>query len=84
MCGLGHPGRTGMAKKAAQREARALEEAIDAGMVKRKGLGRKKREEKRKSLDRGLMEDRGTFKAGIMRVKLGGPKAGGGGKRKGR
>ena len=78
----------GMAKKAAQRDARALEDAVDAGMVKRKGLGRKKREEKRQSLDRGLMEDRGAFKGGIMKVRLG---AGGGsrggaasGKRRGR
>ncbi len=46
------------------------------------GLGKKKREEKRKSLDRGLMEDRGSFRAGVMRVKL--KPGGGGGKKKGR
>ncbi|GAB4822350.1 hypothetical protein N2152v2_009396 [Parachlorella kessleri] len=78
----------GMAKKAAQRDARALEEAIDAGMVKRKGLGRKKREEKRQSLDRGLMEDKGAFKGGIMKVRrgAGGASRGGAaiGKRRGR
>lgn len=75
-----------MAKKAAQREARALEQAIDAGMVKRKGLGKKKREEKRKSLDRGLMEDGGAFRNGMLRVKQrggsGASSSGGGGKRR--
>lgn len=33
----------GMAQVAAKRQARALEEAIEAGMVSRKGLGKKKR-----------------------------------------
>ena len=33
----------GMAKMAAKRQARALEEAIETGMVQRKGLGKKKR-----------------------------------------
>lgn len=65
-----------MAKKAAQREAAALEAAIDAGMLKRKGLGKKKREEKRRSLDRGLMEDRGAFKGGVLKLKApGGPRS---------
>lgn len=36
----------GMAKKAKQREAAALQEAIAAGMVKAKGRGKKQREEK--------------------------------------
>ena len=47
------------------------------------GLGKKKREEKRKSLDRGLMEDRGAFRAGIMRVRPAGPASGGAGGGKG-
>lgn len=59
----------GMAKKAAQREARALEEAVATGMVKQKGAGKKKRREKAAGLDRGLNEDRGAFRGGVMRVR---------------
>lgn len=36
----------GMAKKAKQREAAALQEAIAAGMVKAKGRGKEQRAEK--------------------------------------
>lgn len=35
-----------------------------------KGSGKKKRREKAAALDRGLNEDRGAFRAGIMRVRL--------------
>ena len=61
----------GMAKKKAQRDAVALEEAIAAGMVKRKGMGKKKRAEKRGNVDRGLMEDGGSFRKGVLRVDKG-------------
>lgn len=61
---IGH----GIAKKRAKREAEVLEEAIAAGMVKRKGLGKKKRREKRGGLDRGLVEDGGAFAGGVLRV----------------
>ncbi len=40
----------GMARVGAKREAKALEEAIEAGMVQRKGLGKKKRAEKGETL----------------------------------
>lgn len=36
----------GMAKKQASREAKRLEEAIEAGMVRKKGMGKKKRRER--------------------------------------
>jgi hypothetical protein len=42
---------------------------IAAGMIKQKGMGKKKRREKAKGLDRGLMEDGGAFRPGILRVK---------------
>jgi hypothetical protein len=58
-----------MAKKQAQRADRALQEGIAAGMIKQKGMGKKKRREKAKGLDRGLMEDGGAFRPGILRVK---------------
>jgi hypothetical protein len=38
-------------------------------MIKQKGMGKKKRREKAKGLDRGLMEDGGAFRPGILRVK---------------
>lgn len=63
-----------MAKKQAQRGARALEEAIASGMVKAKGLGKKRRAEERGPLDRGLNEDKGAFRAGVLRMKT--PKKG--------
>ena len=61
----------GMAKKQAKRDARALEEGIAAGMIKAKGLGKKKRAEKSANLDRGLNEDGGSFRPGVMRVRAG-------------
>ncbi|GLI69022.1 hypothetical protein VaNZ11_013561, partial [Volvox africanus] len=44
----------GLVKNAAKRQARALEEAIETGMVQRKGLSKKKRALKAKNRDRGL------------------------------
>lgn len=38
-------------------------------MIQQKGLGKKKRREKARQLDRGLNEDRGAFKPGVLRVK---------------
>ena len=78
----------GMAQKRAKREAVALEEAIAAGMVKVKGMGKKKRDEKQAGLDRGLMEDRGAYKNGVLKVGKGKPSSShrggrGGGKWKG-
>ena len=48
----------GAVAKRAQRQQRELQEAIDAGMVQQKGLGKKKQRAKEKSRrsDRGLME----------------------------
>ena len=60
-----------MAKKQAKRDARALEEGIAAGMIMAKGLGKKKRAEKSANLDRGLNEDGGSFRPGVMRVRAG-------------
>lgn len=40
-----------------------------AGMIQQKGMGKKKRREKGKKVDRGLMEDGGAFRPGILRVK---------------
>ncbi|KAG2499871.1 hypothetical protein HYH03_002162 [Edaphochlamys debaryana] len=59
----------GMAKMAAKREAKALEEAIETGMVQRKGLGKKKRALQAKNRDRGLMEAGPSFKGGVLRIK---------------
>lgn len=68
----------GMAKKRAKREAVALEEAIASGMVQKKGMGKKKRAEKQKGLDRGLMEDGGAFRNGVLKVgRIGGGSRGG-------
>lgn len=58
----------GMAKKRKKREAVALEQAVEAGMIKKKGMGRKKRMEKRYMFEHGLMEDGGAFKAGVLRL----------------
>ncbi|KAL4444596.1 hypothetical protein ABPG77_002413 [Micractinium sp. CCAP 211/92] len=69
----------GMAKKQAQRDQRALEEGIAAGMIQQKGMGKKKRREKARQLDRGLNEDRGAFKPGVLRVM---PPPAAGGKRR--
>jgi len=65
---------TGIAKKAAWREQRSIDEAIASGMVSRKAIAEKKRREAKKRLagqDRGLFEDRGTFdaKRGVLRLK---------------
>jgi hypothetical protein len=68
-----------MAKKRAVRDARAVQEAIATGMLKAKGRGKAKRAAQRRSqggADRGLMEDSGAFKGGVMRV-AGGMGAGG-------
>ena len=63
---IGH----GMARKSAQREQRALEEAIASGMVSRKALASKKRREiKKQGVDRGLNEDMGSFRNGILKIK---------------
>ncbi|KXZ56751.1 hypothetical protein GPECTOR_1g677 [Gonium pectorale] len=59
----------GMAKMASKRQARALEEAIETGMVQRKGLGKKKRALQAKNRDRGLMEAGPSFRNGVLRVK---------------
>lgn len=73
-----------MAKKQKKREAVAMEEAIAAGMMRVKGTGKKKRAEKRAGLDKGLMEDGGAFRGGVLKVaKLGGKRGGGSGGRKG-
>lgn len=61
----------GMAKKSAMREQRALEESIAAGMVSRKALASKKRREKKSGVDRGLNEDMGSFRNGVLRVSHG-------------
>lgn len=51
-------------------------------MVQVKGLGKRKRREKEKERrkDRGLMEDGGAFRPGILRVKAPPASGGGGGK----
>lgn len=53
----------GMAKKQAQRQARADAEALAAGMLKPKS---KKKE--KAPLDKGLFEDRGAFRHGVLKV----------------
>eukprot|EP00878_Enallax_costatus_P034305 GHUV01038028.1.p1 GENE.GHUV01038028.1~~GHUV01038028.1.p1 ORF type:complete len:264 (+),score=91.03 GHUV01038028.1:54-845(+) len=58
----------GMAKKAKQREAVALQEAIAAGMVKAKGRGKKIRAEKAKQRDKGLMEAGPGFRNGVLKL----------------
>jgi len=69
-----------MAKKRAKRDAAALEEAIASGMVQKKGMGKKKRAQKQKEIDRGLMEDGGAFRNGVLKVdKIGGGRGGGSG-----
>lgn len=62
--------RSGMARKRAQREARATEEAIAAGMVSVRDLAKKRRRESSaaRPRDQGLREDGGSFRAGVMRV----------------
>ena len=60
----------GMAKKRKKRESQALEEAIAAGMIERKGLGKKLRRKQNaeRKLDLGLMEDGGAFRNGVLSV----------------
>lgn len=58
----------GMAKKAAQREERSLQEAIDSGMVSRKSLAAKKRRDRKANIDKGLYEDKGSFRNGVLHV----------------
>ena len=57
----------GMAKKQAARDQRAHEEAIASGMIKLKGSGKKRAAPT--SIEKGLLEDGGLFKAGMLRVK---------------
>jgi hypothetical protein len=65
---------TGMAKKSAWREQRAIDEAIASGMVSRKAIATKKKralKDERVGKDRGLFEDNGLFnpKSGVMRIR---------------
>ena len=63
---------SGIAKKAAWREQRSIDEAIASGMVSRKAIAEKKRraiKKERGGQDRGLVEDGGRFRNGVMRVK---------------
>mmetsp|Transcript_16004 Transcript_16004/g.34580 ORF Transcript_16004/g.34580 Transcript_16004/m.34580 type:complete len:306 (-) Transcript_16004:1966-2883(-) len=60
----------GVRRKRAVREQRATELAIESGHLKRKGMGKKKRELKERTRDRGLMEAGPGFKNGILRFKL--------------
>eukprot|EP00775_Hariotina_reticulata_P012645 gene12645-12773_t len=59
----------GMASKAKQREAAALQEAIAAGMIKAKGRGKKLRAQKEKQREKGLMEAGPGFKNGVLRLR---------------
>jgi hypothetical protein len=62
-----------MAKAQAERDRKAREEAITTGMLKVKGTGKKKKRVASKmGFDRGLMEDGGAFRNGVLRLK-GGP-----------
>ena len=56
-----------MAKKQAARDQKAHEEAIASGMIKLKGSGKKRAAPS--SIEKGLLEDGGLFKAGMLRVK---------------
>ncbi|DBB04617.1 hypothetical protein WJX77_008660 [Trebouxia sp. C0004] len=56
----------GIAKKQAERQQKAKEEAIASGMLTLKGSGKQKR---RSDTDKGLAEDGGLFKGGMLRVK---------------
>lgn len=70
----------GMARKKAQRDARATDEAISAGMLSVRDLAKKRRREAEAARVRepGLREDGGAFKNGVLRVKPA-PRARGGG-----
>ncbi len=73
----------GMAKKQKQREVRAVEAAIETGMTTRKDVAKARRRQQERAggekRDRGLLEDGGGLRNGVLRVR----KAPGGGKRKG-
>lgn len=56
----------GIAKKQAERQQKAKEEAIASGMLSVKGSGKHKN---RSNVDKGLVEDGGLFKAGMLRIK---------------
>lgn len=58
---------SGMAKKQAARDQKAHEEAIASGLIKLKGSGKKRATPG--SIEKGLLEDGGAFKAGMLRVK---------------
>ena len=73
----------GMAKAAKEREKKAFEEAVAAGMASRKGHGKKRRAAEAKARDRGLMEAGAAFKNGVLRAdklvkRFGGGGSGGG------
>lgn len=79
----------GSARHQKARSAAALEAAIDAGLVSRKGLGKKKRREKeaarREGGDGGLREHGAAFRGGVLRVAAPGVgKSGGRGRGRGR
>eukprot|EP00955_Chlamydomonas_euryale_P034160 349704-Chlamydomonas_euryale.AAC.9 len=65
-----------MAKKQAQRDARSLSEAIAAGHVRVKGMGKKKQQKRAKERDRGLMEAGPGFRGGVLNVKKMAPDGG--------
>lgn len=58
----------GIARKGAERAARAREEAIAAGMLRIKGTGKKKRRDKSRQRDRGLQEAGSSFRGGVLRI----------------
>lgn len=59
-----------MAKNQAERERKEQEHAIAVGMVQVKGSGKKKKRAAEKApRDRGLMEDGGAFRNGILRLR---------------
>lgn len=60
---------TGIKKKGDERESRRLEEMYQAGMLQRKGTGKKKRRDKERERDKGLMELGGSFRGGMLKVK---------------
>ena len=64
--GIELPFVAGIAKKQAERQQKAKEEAIASGMLSVKGSGKHK---SRSNVDKGLVEDGGLFKAGMLRVK---------------
>ncbi|KAK9826833.1 hypothetical protein WJX81_005441 [Elliptochloris bilobata] len=73
----------GMAKKRTERERQAQEDAIDAGLLQRKGLGKKRRRAALAACTgarggaAGLREDNGAFRGGVLRVHLAGDSLGG-------